>query len=523
MFRIIGSIVGIISLLSLIILTNTHSVQKDREYTIVEVMEAYQAGQFRIIPTNSSFHVISPNSEYILAYDDGVYRVSDGKYYAQLDVAEFSSDGNYAAQIGQGIFHLETEQWILNSEATLVFSDNSEYVGVAEDGIYRLSDGHAQKLLETDSSEIDFSPNSAFVATLDGVYHLADGHKLLDTNGLLPRFSPDSAYAWTRADGLFRVDDGEKLLDIYPYYDVSFAPNMLYVVIIGDGVYHLDTGELVFSMDEPDELPYAQVEYSPCGEHFRFPFGKGVYHIHDGQKLFETTDITVSPNCTYIVVGNDGVYQLDNMQKVLDVSRANGTYSIFSDDEAYLFIPGDGTYRTSDWQRILDKGSSASFSPNATYMAIDWDGVYRMSDGQRLFSIGNMAKAFTPDESHLMVGYIEHPGIYNIDTDVHYYGLEPLDISAGIMTIGNTAIIIDETVENQRFLFGLVRSKGLSLRSQPDSNSATLDHVRKWDILIILEEKDQWYKVADLGEEARWIPAEHITKFFIPMIIEIQE
>ena len=516
MFQFFLTIIGMSCLLYTSFPKKVDAILQNHNYNLAEVMKAYGEGSFRIIPTSSINFKMSSTNAYINTSFDGVYRVSDGKHYRPFSKAEFSPDGIYIAQAEKGVYRLDDERLILSTKASLEFSDNSEYVAVGGDGVYRLSDN--QKVLATHSSEIVFSPNNLLVATLDGIFRLSDNQQLLYTSGFLPTFSPDSEYAWTYIDGLYRLGNQQKIIDILSPFSVTFSPNMKYVVILGDGVYRLDTGEQVFSMsDDTVELAYVFPEYSPCSEHISIN-GVGVYRLDDGKKLFDTSDVKFGPYCTYVAVGSDGVYRLRDMQKLFDINTYVGNSSTFSADENYIAIPGDGIYRIADGQQILDRSENSShmiFSPRQTYAAFDWDGVYRLSDGQKIFTIDAQVRNFTSDESHLIAGFVEDSSIYDVNSGDSYPGLQPINISAGIMAVGNTVVVIDETLKNQRYRFGRVVDKITTLLSQPGYGQDEWIYINAGISLAILAEDNGWYQIGYDGK-AGWVPVESLAEFYIP-------
>ena len=265
--------ITIVTVILLIALASSYILSNLRVdgYTIDEVMSAYEAGQFRVIRTNSTNLLMSSDGTYVSAVGDGLYRLSDGMFFEQFDNAFFSPNGQYLVQAKDGIYRLSDLQKIVpvkqekiiiaNGEhavftGDIIFSMNGEYVSISgagryrEDaeslstegyGVYRLSDG--QQIVKSDSYSIYFSPDSFYASTDEGIFQLSDGQKLFEQH----HFSPDSQYIYSINTGMMRLSDGEKLFDVSG--EVYFTPDMAYVIISEDGVYRLSDGERLYNIE----------------------------------------------------------------------------------------------------------------------------------------------------------------------------------------------------------------------------------------------------------------------------------
>ena len=188
-----------------------------------------------------------------------------------------------------------------------------------------------------------------------------------------------------------------------------------------------------------------------------------IYRLQDGTKLFETSDFNFSPDGTLIALDEDGMYTLSNSEKLFDISGSTGTWSKFSADGAYYVASRDGIYQIADGQKLFDikgVGLSVSFSPDGNYVAIEDDGFYRLSDQQKLFDIKGQLRGYTSDGDYVTVGYSSSDvdlGIYRLSDGHLFEHIQLLDISSGILQIGNTILVIDRTQSAQKNTLCLFR------------------------------------------------------------------
>lgn len=520
MYRLMGLILVTIILLGLLPQNNTQSAQEDTGYTIAEVIAAYEGGQFRVIYTRGVFLHSSPNGTYISVYDDGLYRVNDGAFFEQFDIAIFSHDERYLAQNRDGIYRasdfeliipiVPEEIWINNGDHVIVtgstdFSPDGEYVSVTGAGVYRLSDG--AKIIQTDSLEINFSPDSNYIATQEGVYRLSDGAKLFDMYGYYPNFSYDSAYAYAWTDGVYRISDGERLFDISSA--VSFTPDMEYAVALGNGVYHLSDGERLYDVEEGGAWP----AYSPDGQYMAIT-NDGIYHIASGERLFAIQSSAIfSPDGRFVAASRDGVYRLSDGQQLFSIS---GVVQNFSEDGTLLIVSGltfggGGIYRISDGHNLIPAPYGAVISHDGHYVAVGTVGLFRLSDGQQLFDIESSVIEFTPNDDYIMASGT----VYRVSDGRYYPGLRLLNVSAGVMAIGNAILIVDPTQHIQSIPFIRTDSGNHTLFLEPNFESESLRHINGGSYLAVLDERGDWYQVGYLGLIG-WVPSERAIRFEVP-------
>lgn len=494
-----------------------------KEFTLDDILTAYEAGQFRVIHTRAnSLAVSSSDGRYISARGDGIYRVADGAYFDYFDAASFSPDGQYVIQNYDGIYRLSDRVKVVdapnNATSQIRFSDNGAYVSVAEVGVYRLSDG--QQIVVTDNSAI-FSADSSMVAVTGGVFRLSDGQKLLETGGSAPaHFSLDDAYVWS--DAVYRLSDGQRLFDVNSPHGVWFTPDMTYAVIPENGVYRLRDGERLYALDQ--YIPYlAGFPILSANSEYMAIHYMGVYRIRDGAQVLDFPDyeagadfldMTFNRDSTLIAISKDGVYRLSDGHRLFEIGYSQLAYNYFSSDRQYL--AADGIYRLADGQRLFDIGwSYAIFSPSNTYVALPHDGVYRLSDQHRLFEIAGSVRDFSPDEAYLHVGYVTDVGVYRLRDGYQYRGLRILHVAAGIMAIGNTVIVIDPAQNNQALPVICTTMFRTSLYPSPAREGQERGIRLAGNYLVVLAAGSGWYLVNYEGELG-WVPADEVEFFHVP-------
>lgn len=416
--------------------------------TFSEVIEAYEAGQFRIIQTSNDNLIVSSDGTHISVFDDGVYRVADGTFLGSFQSAEFSPNSQYFAQEGEGIYRINDGQQILELESGEVstgdgkiktgaidFSDDSQYISVSGYGVYRLNDG--EQIITTDGLDFAFSSDSRYVVTTrGGIYRLNDGQKLFDIFGGYPDFSPDNnfVYAWT--DGVYRVETGEKLFEIPSA--LSFTPNMRYVVAVSDGVYQLSDGQKIYDLIEGiGSLP----DYSKNGDFMWLPTDGILYRIDNGEILFESHDVAFSPDGNKVAIGADGVYQLSEQNMEFSI---NGGAGNFSPDGSYLAASGDGLYRVEDGYKLIEIPFEATFSSDNMYVVGEGLGVYHIPTRQKLFDVEGLSFRFT-DDSQYLIAFVDlgNAVIYRLSDGKLYSDLWVHDVSNGILSSAGTVMVVE--------------------------------------------------------------------------------
>src|SRR5262249_9190793 len=97
---------------------SANAMQPVHQYTIDEVITAYDSGQVRAIPVGGSPVEVSGNGKYVAATGDGIYRISDGVRLERIDGdALFSADGKYVAVADNSVIRLSDWQRVLNIKA----------------------------------------------------------------------------------------------------------------------------------------------------------------------------------------------------------------------------------------------------------------------------------------------------------------------------------------------------------------------------------------------------------------------
>jgi WD40 repeat protein len=502
------------------------SAQVEHDYTISEVIAAYEAGQFRVIQTRSVWMHSSPDGSHVAASSDGVYRISDGAFFPQYDKAIFSPDGLYVAQQDDGVYRISDNHKLFEIGALPRFTDDSEYLAAEGYGVFRLSDGY--KLFDIDDSDAysdgyvysffsHFSPYGNYVVVdKDGVYRLSDQHKLFDieTEGLTVTFSSNEQYVASMGDGVYRLNDGQKLFN---FIGATFSPNGEYVVNSGV-MYRLSDGAKVLEIaDNFNWMLSADGAYIAVAT-------DGVYNTETGERLFRISSdnlvrFAFSPNGLYVAVSNDGLYGLSDGTKHFDIT---GFFPEFSPNAAFLMTSGScfqspgSVYRVSDGYRLFDLPCGATFSPDGLYAAVGTVGLYSLSDGQPLFEIEEVNTTFSDDGNYIIASSADSDSVYRVRDGYGYQGLQLLNIPAGIMAIGNTILVVDQSQNSQQLSF--IRTDPHSnhvLYDEPDSEAESLRHINGGEYLAILDELEGWYQVGYSGKTG-WIPADGVTRLVVP-------
>lgn len=105
--------------------------------------------------------------------------------------------------------------------------------------------------------------------------------------------------------------------------------------------------------------------------------------------------------------------------------------------------------------------------------------------------------------------------IYRISDGHRYAGLEILDVSAGIITLGNVILLIDPTQTEQRLSFALTNSDDIPLHTQQGDQYLILTYIASNNYLAILAEENSWYNVSYSGETG-WVSATETTLLYSP-------
>ncbi|MBC7812429.1 MAG: hypothetical protein H7175_14830, partial [Burkholderiales bacterium] len=371
---------------------------------------------------------------------DGVYRLSDLQRIIGIEPMRY--EFTYGS--------LDTEIEIIRLiTGRVTFSDDSQYAAITGAGVYRLSDG--QKVVDTSGYpllhsgvfDMEFSPDNSMVATGFGIYRLSDGQMLGSSLGSLPHFSADSAYVWLSY--VYRLSDGVRLFEVNSPHFVNFSPNMQYAAVLRNGVFQLSDGQRLYAL--PEFSPeFSHAVFSADSQYMITP--DGVYVVATGEKIFndESTfgmDALFTPDGSHLAIRQDGLYRLSDRVKLFAIG---GGAEQFNFDGTYLV--SDGVYRTADGQKIIEAGGLATFSSDGQYVAMSGDGLYRLSDGQEMFDIVGSVRSFTDDGAYINVGYSspeDEFAIYRVLDGERYPGLRILNLSTGLLAVGNTALVIDPT------------------------------------------------------------------------------
>lgn len=504
--------------------------QSKSAYTADEVMTAYENGQFRVIHTQNTNMAWTPNFEYVSVLRDGTYRISDGALISEISgntAFVFSPDGQYLVRQGDGIYSLPNFQKIVPARAEgisiangehivvtgeITFSRNSQYVAImgagwyreeAESqstegyGVFRLSDG--VQVVESDSFSIRFSANSEYASTQDGVFRLSDGEQLFE--GDYTVFSPDTQYVYIYPHGVFRLHDSVQIIETAQPdnrysapVEATFSPDSDYFLSANDGVYRLSDGELLYP------LSYTPAYGSPPyfinnSQYLVIP--DGVYRIDDGELLFAWDwDMDVSPTQDIIHIHNN-VYRLSNQQRLFSIEDDWNTR--FSNQGTYFSAGNDGIYRVADGEFILSlqgiSGYRTVFSPDEQYVTIDSRGLFNLNTQEQLFEIDGYVTTFTPDSEYFFA-FDDTPTIYRVSDGHQYDHVWLIDIANGILQVGNTILVIDETQQNNNLHF---------IYTDYSNRSG----------LAVLEETNDSYLVGWDGE-TQWISKDGTRSFYIP-------
>jgi hypothetical protein len=296
---------------------------------------------------------------------------------------------------------------------------------------------------------------------------------------------------------------------------------MNYAVILENGVYRLGDGQRLYALNEP--LPYMSgpPSYSRNGEYMAIA-DMGVYRIHNGEKLLSIDDgyltprrAVFSPDNSLVAIENDGVYRLRDGYQLFEISGDSLSKESFSADGAYL--AADYVYRVADGRKLFDRhGRRVTFSPDDKYVAFDYDGLYRLSDQQKLFNSVGMIRSFSQDGAYLNVGYQDgEESVYRVRDGYQYRGLYLLDVPAGIMAIGNTALVVDLTQRGQRLPVVHIDTGWTELYDDPGDEYGFSRIRGGGHYLVVLTMEDGWYQVNFQGESG-WLAPTVGTSFYVP-------
>ncbi len=517
-------------------------------YTTDEVIAAYEAGQFRVIPTRSERISLSPGGTFIRALDDGIYRISDGTYLGRLDTPLFSRNDTYVYDEGNGIYRTSDFQLVVPVRRERIspgfltgyirFSQDEQYVAIdgagrlraqAESqstegyGVFRLSDG--VQLIESDSQTIHFSPSSQYAATEEGIFLLEDG-SLIWRNVLNRRntatFSQDSVFANTYY-GIIRLADRRLITTGYYPYEAWFSPDGQYVVDPMTGVYRLNDGQRQYELRH-DSIDYVMPpRFTSDGRYVAFhdqsetseSGRKFIYRVADGRQLFEfEAYYDFSPNGALIAIGDDGVYRLSDREKLFEIE---GLLPDFSEDGQFLTTYAN-IYRVSDGTRLMSVSNIPELSPDGRYVALSGEGVFTLSDGKQLFEVDDREwwLDFTYDSKYVMARGDGDSSVYRVADGTRYPGAELFDVQQGILRAGNSVLVVDPTVRGQQFDMIYVVSDS-TVYAEPDSTSELQGYVNMYSYLDILDAIDGWYKV-DTYDETGWVRAEDVTRVTFPLV-----
>lgn len=427
--------------------------------TPLSLLEALEQGKFRVVGQKTGYcsGSLSPDETVFAVADDGVYRVSDGQKLFNFSIYHYGIP---------------------------IFSPDGVVVAIHDDGVYRVSDG--KKLFSISRYQLTFSPDGALLVIIrDGVYQVSDGQKLFDIGGY-PKFSPDGSLLAVSNDGLYQVSDGQKRFDIMGdlYNPPVFSPDGTLLAVNEDGIYRVSDGEKLFDV-EADIMTF-----SPDGTLLvvkdRFIW---MYRVNDGKKLFRIYGeyITFSPDGTLMAVSSDGVYRLEDNQRLFGIGGRHGMS--FSSNGALLGVNNDYVYRVSDGQKLfeIEKPYEVTFNPDGTVLGVNGDGVYRVSDGQKLLSDS--------------------------------YNNLSISASGRYLQLGCHLLVPDE---DSRILSGQLLLESINLRSFPSLEGAIIEVVRDKDAFVTIFGVDptgDWYYTSLDG----WIASDLIRlngdRLMLPVIL----
>lgn len=516
-------------------------------YTTDEVMTAYENGQFRVIHTRNRNMAWSPDFNYVSVLQDGTYRASDGALLSDIygnTAFVFSPDEQYLASRGNGIYRLPDFQQVVPARAEgiliangehrvttgdITFSSNSDYVSITGAGwyreealsqstegygVFRLSDG--AQIIESDSFNITFSPNGDYASVQEGIFRLSDGSQLFE--GGCTIFSPNGEFVYRYPDGVYRLNDGVQIIateddNEFPCQsEAVFSPDSQYFLLSNEGVYEVASGQKLYAInyhwvyghlsyftDNNQYLIVPRNIYEPVGENMSYISEQqqwNVYNTLDGTLLFEFDNREYSLNPSQDIINIDNTLYRMSDQRVL-FSVEDYWVNTFSPQGSYISAGNDGIYRVADGVFILSldgiNGWGTVYSPDEQYVTIGSRGVFDLNTQEHLFDIDDYMTAFTPDGQYLFNSIT--PVIYRMRDGHEYNHVHLIDVARGILQVGNTILIIDETQE---------------------SNSLEFVEFSYWGNLAILGENETRYLVGFNGE-LQWINKEDAeTTFSIP-------
>ncbi len=327
-------------------------------------------GQLALALSSDSYW-FSPDSRFVATSADGVYELASGKKVVSVDGSiqgVFSHDSHYVAlvgdRVGATVYDLTSGQRVFSdprqkqSGVAASFSPDGKYLAVVNDGLYQVATGKV--IVQT--SDIVFTSDSALAGTLNGVFDLTSGKRILPET--MAKDS-DMASSYFTNDGQYAVIQTIESATT-PSGDVQITT-----------VYDIQTRKPLIQIKAPDngKLIYPEVVLSPDGQSLAL-WQDGVYDVASGKKRF-SIDAKTSTYFPYLwhpsfSFSQDNSVLFDPNVGAYDVHTGNLRFGMgvlgYASNDGRLISDDKGLLDFATGVRLAD--GEVYFSPNGNKIAI---------------------------------------------------------------------------------------------------------------------------------------------------------
>ncbi|MEL6407293.1 MAG: hypothetical protein AAFR81_23175 [Chloroflexota bacterium] len=265
----------------------------------------FPSGDLRFSPDISDGDFsLSPDGRYLMVlnqtdnYNIDVYDlVTQERLYTLDSSAIFSSTGAYMMVDAQGnlsdrrgVIETSTGETIIESDAFLkpeyqfYFSPDDRYfIDSREFTVFDLeAETYLFKVQPSDRyyTTIAFSPDSQYIAVADdGIFTLPEGERVLTTDGAFPSFSSDGTLVALSDDSVYEVGTWEQVLDLSDITGVvEFTNDNNYLHFYSRRVMHITTGEAL-------ELEVGDTTRLSPNQDLLISLDRGIYDLESFEQL----------------------------------------------------------------------------------------------------------------------------------------------------------------------------------------------------------------------------------------------
>ncbi|MEL6524889.1 MAG: WD40 repeat domain-containing protein [Chloroflexota bacterium] len=244
-----------------------------------------------LFSTQGSPSRITPDGRYVVASSDGVYDTETGERLYTLSIyAQLSPAGTYMMVNAQGVIEVSTGNVIIESDEFLkpdyqfYFSPDDRYfIDSREFTVFDLeAETYLFKVQPSDRyyTTISFSPDSQYIAVADdGIFTLPEGERVLTTDGAFPSFSPDGTLVALSDDGVYEVGTWEQVLDLSDITGVvEFTNDNNYLHFYSRRVMHIPTGDAL-------ELEVGDTTRLSPNQDLLISLDRGIYDLETFEQL----------------------------------------------------------------------------------------------------------------------------------------------------------------------------------------------------------------------------------------------